>query len=153
MPGENVSRKKAVRLPSEFFRNGWHLVLTDLEIVTLLAIIDRTGFLRRAPRSGKLRDEGIDLKEAIRNEFYGLSGEAYSTIHALDQFGLIDVKDPMPNRNNPKKAPVPLTQSSAVSMEDPNERVPWRLIYPSAAAGSTPFSDNAYDTVIDRLAM
>lgn len=38
----------------------------------------------------------------MREQKYGLSGEAYESIHELDEFGLIDIHDPMPERRRGK---------------------------------------------------
>ncbi|MBH0118002.1 hypothetical protein I0Q12_00020 [Rhodococcus sp. CX] len=167
VPGDDTARREAITLPTAFFLQGWHLVLTDLELVTLLAIIDRTGQLRLVPRSGELRDKGVDLKKQVRFETYGLSDEAYNTVHMLDRFGLIDVEDPMPNRSNPARfaallLPTDKADESANTTphdahsnapggkSDSNERVPYRLIYPSETAGIDQFPP-ALDTVLGVL--
>ncbi|BCN51597.1 hypothetical protein [Prescottella equi] len=160
VPGEGLRRKDAIALSADFFRQGWHLVLTDHELVTFLAIIDRTGYLRRVERSGLIHDMGVDLKEAVRYATYGLSGEAYNSIHMLDRFGLITVIDPMLNRRNPTPAKfktIPLSSGDDVSAEDDddekadsNNRIPYRLIYPPVGGE---ILTAALDTALDKLAI
>jgi len=152
VPGEGTPRRDAISISADFFRQGWHLVLTDHEMVTLLAIIDRTGLLRNVERSGTVRDEGVDLKKSERYATYGLSDEAYNSVHMLHRLGLITLKDPMPNRRDPERFtalifPPPTEEEKAES----NERVPYRLIYPSQPARIPQFG-NALETVLETLA-
>lgn len=156
VPGDNLPNREAISLSTSFFREGWHLVLTDHELVTLLAIIDRTGALRRTPRSGTIRDEGVDLKESVRYGTYGLSDEAYNTVHMLHRLGLITWKDPMPNRRSQiKLVGFPIDGSGIVDPANPagpekvdfNERVPYRLIYPIHGKEFGSALDKAFDTL------
>ena len=83
-------------LPAAFFRAGWHLVLTNEEMATLLAIIEQTG----QPRSRRdAAEAGVALPESVRWNFYGLSPEAFAARHELEEFGLIDMFDPMDRTN------------------------------------------------------
>ncbi|MFC0313599.1 hypothetical protein ACFQNE_02955 [Gordonia phosphorivorans] len=133
VPGQGASNVKALRIPEAFFRQGWHLVLTPSEIAVLLAIIDRTGHLRLARRDGTVADTGVDLKESVRRDFYGLSGEAYEAVHVLDALGLITCLDPMPDR----------------SKVSPDQRLPFRLFYPASTqqALGAPFERDAFAAV------
>lgn len=156
VPGGGLPNRVAIRLPSLFFYNGWHLVLTSSEIAVLLAIVDRTGYLSRKPRTGAVGDVGVDLKESERWGTYGLSGEAYNAIHTLAMFGLIDVLDPMPNRARP----IPYftavrTNEGTVRFDlEGDQHVPLRLVYPPATTDATVdtlFEGNAYDTAMSAL--
>lgn len=79
-------------LPAAFFTAGWHLVLTDNEMATLLAIREQTG-QHRARRDAEL--VGVALPVSVRWRFYGLAPEAFSARHELEEFGLIEQSDPM----------------------------------------------------------
>lgn len=153
VPGDELPSREAISVPADFFRQGWHLVLTDQEIVTYLAIIDRTGHLRMATRTDSDRDVGVDLKREVRYGTYGISDEAYSSVHQLHRFGLIELRDPMPNRRNPGRhyPPLPWDENAVVpeTAEVPPERLPYRLIYrPDTAA----VYQNALERVLDVLA-
>lgn len=83
-------------LPAAFFRAGWHLVLTNEEMATLLAIIEQTG----QPRSRRdAAEAGVALPESVRWNFYGLAPEAFAARHELEEFGLIEMFDPMDRTN------------------------------------------------------
>ena len=156
VPGEGRRNNYAIRVPATFFFNGWHLVLTPSEIAVLLAIIDRTGLLGKKPRSGAIREVGVDLKESERWGTYGLSGEAYASVHMLKAFGIIDVIDPMANRARP----MPYLTGSRSSdgtvqwkFED-GQHIPFRLLYPPTSDMSmadTLFDEIAFDAVMDCL--
>ena len=79
-------------LPAAFFRAGWHLVLTNEELATLLAIIEQTA-QPRARRDAAL--VGVALPQTVRWRSYGLASEAFAARHELEEFGLIDMFDPM----------------------------------------------------------
>jgi hypothetical protein len=79
-------------LPVGFFTAGWHLVLTNDEMATLLAIIEQTA----QPRARKdAAQVGVALPQSVRWRFYGLSPEAFASRHELEEFGLIEMFDPM----------------------------------------------------------
>jgi hypothetical protein len=108
VPGLSLAGKEALVLPAQFFYYGWHLVLTQEELATFLVIAMDS---QRHPwrRSTQVEDLGIGLSRTVRWGDYGLAGEAYGSIHELQEFGLIDVIDPMPGRRSgkikkPKKA-------------------------------------------------
>lgn len=150
VPGGTAPNKEAIRVPWTFFSRGWHLVLTPAETATLLAIIDRTALYRNLRRERGIMDMGVDLKESVRWKTYGLSDEAYETVHNLHDFGLIRVLDPMPNRANPK----PYTHISMVGRKivlhsETDERVALRLIYPPepSTPRETLFDKDAFDVV------
>lgn len=162
VPGERqAATGDAIEVPADFFRKGWHLVLTDLEIVTLLAIIHRTWVLRNATRSRGFHDVGVDLKESVRWDTYGLSGEAYSTVHLLDRFDCIDLTDPMVNRRGTRQQFQPLNMSGSTDEHQAGNdeetadeaRETYRLIYPSESAETNghAFSREALSTVQERL--
>ncbi|TFI40891.1 hypothetical protein E4P29_22125 [Rhodococcus sp. 1R11] len=141
---------ETVRVPRAFFARGWHLVLEPGEIATFLAIVEFTQRMEGQPRSSK-KDIGVALGETIRWERYGLSEDTYlEAIHALNEFGLIDVFDPMPNRRrgklNSSRNLVPVGETS-------DEQVPYRVIYPPPTTiVTTPFTADAVDVVLSRLA-
>lgn len=130
--GESVRPPAVVRLPSTFFLHGWHLVLSPAEVATLLVIIDRTARLRRVARSGSLGDKGVDLKEVVRWREYGLSDEAYESVHLLHQLGIVEVIDPMPDRATPLTVGRPVTgeDGTVTIVFDNAQRIPFRLVYP-----------------------
>lgn len=92
-----------IELPSSFFTNGWHLVLTLEELITWLMIVDAYELLK-ASRPG-WETFGVPLTQHVRWSTYGVSGEAYSALHELEEFGLIAVHDPMPTRVKGKFTP------------------------------------------------
>lgn len=101
---ENRSRSRyfvpsagdSLTLPAGFFMAGWHLVLTNEEMATLLAVAAQT----ERPRSRKDADEaGVALPQLVRWQWYGLSPEAFSARHELQEFGLINMFDPMDRTN------------------------------------------------------
>ena len=83
-------------LPHSFFYFGWHLVLEPTEIATYLALWDAT--IRHGASARRRGQQGIALAETVRRAVYGLSDEAYESIHDLEEFGLIRIYDPMPGR-------------------------------------------------------
>ncbi len=83
-------------LPAAFFTSGWHLVLTSDEMATLLAVVEQTG-QPRARRDAAL--VGVALPLSMRWRFYGLAPEAFAARHELQEFGLIDMTDPMDRTN------------------------------------------------------
>jgi hypothetical protein len=86
----------AVRLPSTFFLNGWHLALTPGEIAMLFAIMHM--HRRRGGLLEPSRLRWIALPQSVRYRIHGLSGEIYLHAQQLHEFGLIHHGDPMPNR-------------------------------------------------------
>lgn len=89
-PGESRS------LPAAFFTAGWHLVLTNNEMATLLAVNEQT----RQPRARKDADQvGVALPLSVRWKHYGLAPEAFAARHELEEFGLIECVDPMDRTN------------------------------------------------------
>jgi len=171
----DLPRRGAISLSTSFLLHGWHLVLTDLELATFLAIIHRTEHLRNVRRSDEIIDRGVDLKESERVAHYGLSGEAYNSVHMLARLGLIKLEDPMPNRyrpDEPEKKPddesTSQTTAEAVGTSEAqgenangaqpdggdsekaesNKRVAYRLIYPVEGREF----GSAVDTLLDTLA-
>jgi hypothetical protein len=151
VPGEQAaSTRTAIVVPVDLFRQGWHLVLTDLEVVMLLAIIDFTGFTGNVLRSGDPAEVGVGLGIDLRNERYGLSGEAYHSIHMLHKCGLIDVVDPMPQRRNGKLPASFFDGYSTSDATESNSQIPYRLIYPSVRIDQA-FQQPAMSTILEHL--
>jgi hypothetical protein len=90
-------------LPSSFFTNGWHLVLTPQEIILWLAIRDAYDEMKDA--RADWAEKGVPLTQHHRWSYYGISGEAYGALHELEEFGLITVHDAMPTRTSGKFTP------------------------------------------------
>lgn len=83
----------ALALPTEFFTSGWHLLLERRELAMLLFILyGHTTF----QHAGYIR-----FPEKTKRKL-GLSGETYDAIHELAEFGLIEIRDSMPNRRGGK---------------------------------------------------
>lgn len=100
-PGEYAD--DVVRLPASFFLNGWHLVLEPREVAVLLAIIDLTN--RTSGSRRRDQEHSVALPESVRWARYGLSGEVYEAAHELVEFGLIEIRDTMPERRRGKLKP------------------------------------------------
>jgi hypothetical protein len=83
-------------LPAAFFTAGWHLVLTSEEMATLLVVIEQTGQPRARRDAAQV---GVALPQSVRWRFYGLAPEAFAARHELEEFGLIDMFDPMDRTN------------------------------------------------------
>ncbi|WP_301150337.1 hypothetical protein [Mycobacterium simiae] len=92
VPAPSESRS----LPAAFFRAGWHLVLTSEEMATLLAVVEQAGRPRARKDAGQV---GVALPQSVRWRFYGLAPEAFAARHELQEFGLIDMVDPMDRTN------------------------------------------------------
>ncbi|MBY4403094.1 hypothetical protein HQO26_17415 [Rhodococcus fascians] len=148
VPAERRSQE-TVRVPREFFARGWHLVLEPGEIATFLAIIELTQRLTVKTRSSS-KDVGVALGEKVRWEQYGLSEDTYlEAIHALEEFGLIDVVDPMPNRRRGKVSPS--ENINPVEEGQSDEQIPYRVVFPAASV-KTRYAADAVDVVLSRLA-
>mgnify|MGYP001507092719 FL=1 len=153
--GEGAAPKTVVRVPSAFFYNGWHLALTPAEIATLLVIADRTERFRATRRTDAVGDAGVDLKESVRWSEYGLSDEAYNSVHMLHQLGLIGLIDPMPDRARPLTVGRTVTHADgSTSMVFENRsRIPFRLIYPPEGRRVDDlFNERAFDVVRQAVA-
>ncbi len=92
-----------IPLPATYFRNGWHLVLTQQEQLMLLTVHDAYARMRY-DRLG-WEEDGVPLTQHQRWSLYGVSGETYETIHELEEFGLITIHDPMATRTKGKFTP------------------------------------------------
>ncbi|MDO2396105.1 hypothetical protein QRB38_20225 [Mycobacterium avium subsp. hominissuis] len=91
-------------LPAAFFTAGWPMILTPSELATFLAIChyaDR--ILPRNPTGETPRQ--IYLAKSLRDKHFGLSDEAYESIHTLAEFRLIDVHDPVEGRRRGRISP------------------------------------------------
>lgn len=91
-------------LPTEFFTAGWPMILTPSELATFLAICHYAD--RRLPRNPDGETpRRIYLAKSERDNYLGLSDEAYESIHQLAEFGLIDVHDPVEGRRRGRISP------------------------------------------------
>lgn len=115
-------RARGLYLPAEFFTSGWHLVLTPSELTTYLVIGHMTDRAQHLV-SGERRRGAIFLPESVRWSRFGLSSEAYESIHELEEFGLIRISDPMRNRRRGRLRP-PTTVVDRVS----EHMTPYRLL-------------------------
>ena len=95
VPTDGLTWPNALSLPDAFIRQGWHLVLSPAEIATLLVVRHHYLVTPRSPS-----EPGVGLPRSTRWNRYGLSGEAYGSIHELEEFGLLKVYDTMPHRRN-----------------------------------------------------
>ncbi|WP_301123003.1 hypothetical protein [Mycolicibacterium fortuitum] len=86
------SASESRSLPAAFFTAGWHLVLTNDEMATLLAVVEQTGRRRSRKDAAQV---GVALPLSERWRFYGLAPEAFAARHELEEFGLIESVDPM----------------------------------------------------------
>jgi hypothetical protein len=145
VPGSG--RSDVLRLPSTFFSRGWHLVLEPREIATLLALRDLTRRLRYKDQAAVER-EGVALPESVREDRYGISGEVYESVHELEEFGLLTIYDPMPNRRRGKVRKA-TAQQQADSLDSESSLAP--LPYRFKLTPESIFEQNALDVVQKRL--
>jgi hypothetical protein len=83
-----------------------------------------------------------------RWQVYGISGEAYSAIHELQEFGLLTVNDTMPNRRRGKlRTPPPEERAVVEEAGESLAPVPYHLLPRSNSA----FHRSALTTVHARL--
>ncbi|EHB44004.1 hypothetical protein MycrhDRAFT_7009 [Mycolicibacterium rhodesiae JS60] len=138
VPGEGAA--DVIGIPAGFFRAGWHLVLTAEELATLLIIIDATQRFGDIPRPP---DDGIGIGIADKTKWghYGIRPEAYTSLHELKEFGLIDVHD----LNGRVGGMIPGDDQASTS-----DRRTLRLIYPLKE--ETDYDDSAFDVVTTCLA-
>lgn len=137
VPGEGAA--DVISIPAGFFRAGWHLVLTAEELATLLVIIDATkrfGGIPRPPEDAI----GIGIADKTKWAHYGIRPEAYTSLHELQEFGLIDVHD-LDNRVGGK---IPDDRRGTSDMRT------LRLVYP--IKGDTDYDDSALEIVTRCLA-
>lgn len=126
VPGE--SAKNVVPIPIHFFLRGWHLVLTPQEIAVYLMITHLTHSLSQRKAIPPGEQEGVAAIQSVRDQLYGLSGEAYETIHELEEFRLIEIHDPMPERRRGKIRPRRSVPGRAVRTEGGAAPVPYRFV-------------------------
>ncbi len=110
-------------LPHDFFANGWHLVLSPAEIAVLLMV-------RHAERPfpASAEEPGVALPRSKRWAVYGISGEAYEAIHELEEFGLLNIYDPMPHRRHGKLRQLsPPLKAVAEAEGNSASPIPYRL--------------------------
>jgi hypothetical protein len=112
-----------VLLPGSFFTNGWHLVLEPNELALFLAITHQhmtTPLTTNVP--------GLPMNYKVRFGTYGISSEAYTAIHELEEFGLIKTYDLMPNRRRGKIHPPTIDElEAAAESETSLAPVPYQL--------------------------
>lgn len=96
-PKGKLLTSDVVTLPPAFFTCGWHLVLTPAEIAVLLM----ARHIERALPESRY-EPGVAVPRSTRCAVYGISGEAYGSIHELEEFGLLTVYDTMPHRRHGK---------------------------------------------------
>ncbi|MGD9956504.1 MAG: hypothetical protein AB7O74_06920 [Candidatus Nanopelagicales bacterium] len=80
-----VAREACFSLPSTFFLNGWHSVLTNSEVALLFCLLAHRA--QRAPWG----DEVVAIDGETRVHTFGLGPDAYATHRELAAFGLIEV--------------------------------------------------------------
>ena len=80
---------KSFKVPIDFWRNRWYLWLTHAEIATLFAVYH--GWQVAPP---KAVTEGVGLSESVRRGRYEMSGERYTALHELVEFGLLEMVSP-----------------------------------------------------------
>ncbi len=87
------SRADLLRVPLEFFSNGWHLVLRSSEIANLLMMLD---MMQLGIPSRERKEAGAP--ELYRWGAYGISTEVYETHRELTEFGVLQLHDRVPGR-------------------------------------------------------
>lgn len=143
VPGEDAGG--TLKLPASFFLKGWHLVLSPAEIAVLLAIISMNKNVRRIPGVGQI---GVGLPDSVRWGRYGLSGEAYESAHELEEFGLIQIHDPMPERRRGKFQPPSRDRPDEPDDEEQSSPQPYRFVYDETTAR---FDRDPYEVVTKAL--
>lgn len=73
-------------------------------VAVLLAVMDMTG---RIEFRGRRQSDGVGvaLPRSVRRDLYGISGETYTHVHELAEFGLLELHDTMPHRQAGKIRP------------------------------------------------
>jgi len=143
----------AVVLPAAFFLRGWHLVLTPGEIALLLAIENMHRLFGGSPEPDQRR--WIALPQSVRRGYYGISGEIYLHAQQLREFGLVEFRDPMPNRRRGKIPAKDLVPPPAGEADDGAQRAQRRprrpLPYWFSPPLPTVFNDDAFTVVHNTL--
>jgi hypothetical protein len=137
VPGEG---KHIVRIPAAFFLNGWHLVLEPAELAVFVAILDVS-----QNTSAQVDYKGRALPTSERWARYGLSDEAYSSAHELDEFGLVTRIDTMPHRRRGRVKPKQLPDAGEATLKPD----PYRFEFTTAHIDA--LSRSAYDVVSNAL--
>lgn len=144
-PGESDGRALFVSIA--FFLHGWHLVLTQGEIAVLFAIME----MSRSP-AAQIDTGGnrwISLPQSVRARTYGLSNEVYFHVHELVEFGLVNLRDPMPGRRRGKISERRTRLLSPPSQGEPQPLAP--LPYQFSVPGWTAFGRDAPSVVNQAL--
>lgn len=129
--GDATARTVAVKVPAQFFYQGWHLVLKPKEIAVYLAILELSARFSWRPTVTP-DQEGVALPIVERRGLYGITDEVYESIHLLDEFNLIDIKDTVDGRSRGKVKVFPPGDPNGSRAPEP-----YRLIYPPADVPST----------------
>jgi hypothetical protein len=135
---------ETLKLPRAFFEQGWHLVLSPAEIAVLLMTLHATGKVAKPST-----EYGIGIPRSRRHSVYGISGEAYGSIHHLEEFGLLTVWDPMPNRRAGKLRKPAATDRAGMEA-DGRSFAP--VTYRLALSGLAAFDRPAFEVVREVLA-
>jgi hypothetical protein len=143
VPGEDYRR--VIRLPAHFFYNGWHLVMEPTELAMLLAVLDMTNRISYRGRK-KTDGVGVALPTSVREDFYGISGETYTHVHELEEFGLMELHDPMPHRRGGKISSGSAGQAELPGTKDSPAPEPYRFVPRDAG-----YEDDALDVVTRAL--
>jgi hypothetical protein len=143
-PGANVPF--LVHLPASFFLNCWHIVLEPNELALLLAVIDLTQRTNSRLRYGG-GQLSVALPRSVRWKYYGISGEAYASVHELAEFGLVEFHDEMPGRSRGKFKP--LSQGDDAEVLGVSQYPePYRFVY---ERDGMVFNRDAYQVVTGAL--
>ncbi len=136
-------------LPVGFITAGWPMILTPSELATFLAICHFAD--RKLPRNPDGESPRlVYLAKSQRDNHFGLSDEAYESIHTLAEFKLIAVHDTMEGRRRGRISP----ERTGGKRHDPYLLDPIVLGgFPShdRAFNLDAFKQPAIDTAIDRL--
>jgi len=139
LPARRTQSSAVISLPHAFFTNGWHLALTPPEIASLLMARDATRTLPTTPN-----EPGIGIPRSVRWATYGVSGEAYHSIHELEEFGLLIIHDTMPHRRHGKLRQLTAEVKAAVEANgESTGPVPYRL----ECASDDAFERSAWVTI------
>lgn len=143
LPARRTQPSAVITLPHAFFTNGWHLALTPTEIAALLMARHATRTLPAAPN-----EPGIGIPRSVRWATYGVSGEAYHSIHELEEFGLLIIHDTMPHRRHGKLRQLTTEVKAAVEANgESTSPVPYRL----ECASDDAFERSAWATISHSL--
>lgn len=134
VPGKSHAWPDVLTLPGDFVRQGWTVVLSTAELAALLVVRHAAAALPRAPGQ-----PGVGIPRSTRDRRYGLSGEAYEAVHELNEFGLLELYDPMPQRRGGRlRQPPPETQAAQGADGESLAAVPYQLAVPDDSVFTRP---------------